>query len=116
MYDAANTHFFNMAGTGDGHIVRNNVLIGDWGTITIGGAGVVTYASVYNNYISNQAATDAAGVNLSDTSPGLVFQNRYGYADAGNQTDGINAIVAACAENYVVDIGDRTGLLDPAAT
>jgi len=116
MYDATNTHFVNFAGTGDGHIVRRNVLIGDWGTITIGGAGVVTYADIHNNYISNQSTADGAGINLSDTSPAIVANNRYGYADAGDATDGVNAIVASCLENYVVDIGDRNGVLDPGAT
>ena len=116
MYDATNTHFVNFGGTGTGHIVRRNVLIGDWGTIAVGGAGVITYVSIHDNYISNQAVTDDAGINISDTSPGIVANNRLGYGDAGDQTTAVNAIVASCLENYVVDIGDRSGVLDPIAT
>ncbi len=116
MYDASNTHFVNFTGTGTGHVVRRNVLIGDWGTIAIGGAGVITYVSIHDNYISNQATTDDAGINISDTSPGIVANNRIGYGDAGDQTTAIDAIVASCLENYVVDIGDRQGVLDPVAT
>ena len=53
MYDASNTHFVNFAGTGEEHVVRNNVLIGDWGTVTVGGAGNVVLWSVTDNYIHN---------------------------------------------------------------
>lgn len=116
MDDAANTHFFNMAGTGDGHIVRNNILHGDWGTISIGGAGIVTYPSIYNNYCSNAATDDDSFIDIPDTSPGLICNNRYGFNGAGNSTASINAIVASVLENYCVDIGDRSGVLDPAAT
>jgi hypothetical protein len=116
MYDAANTNFVIFDGTGTGHIVRRNVLIGAWTDIVIGGAGVVTYASIHDNYISNQDATDDAGINLSDTSPAIVANNRLGYGDAGDATTAINAIVASCLENYVVDIGDRSGVLDPIST
>ena len=53
MLDAANTHFVNFAGTGTGHRIIGNELIGDWGTMAIGGAGVVTNAVIRDNVISN---------------------------------------------------------------
>jgi hypothetical protein len=116
LYDAAQTHFVNFAGTGDGHIVRRNVLLGSWGTIAIGGAGVITYASIHDNYISNADAQDDAGINISDTSPAIVANNRLGYGDAGDATETVDAIVASCLQNFSVDIGDRSGVLDPIST
>ena len=116
MYDASNTHFVNFAGTGDGHIVRNNVLIGDWGTITIGGAGVVTLASITDNYIVSAATTNDSGINLADTATGFIARNRIGIASGDGTTDGVNAIACNCFENYVTDGVDVQGLLDPAAT
>lgn len=114
--DAANTHFISLPGTDDGDIIRRNVLLGDWGTAAIGAAGVVTNITVADNYISN-AATDAdSGINLAATATGMVFNNRIGIALAGNATTGISAAACAACENYVVDTGDRQGVLDPIAT
>lgn len=116
MYDAANTHFFNFAGTGDGHIVRNNVLIGDWGTITIGGAGVVTLATITGNYIQSAATTNDSGINLADTATGFIAHNLMGIASGDGSTDGVNAIACNAFENYVTDGAGVQGILDPAAT
>jgi hypothetical protein len=117
MVDATNTHFFNMAGTGDGHIVRNNVLIGDWGTMTLGGAGVVTNVSITRNYISNAATTNDSGIDLADTATGYLAFNLIGIASGDGSTDGVNAIACGANHNYVVDdAGDVQGILDPGAT
>lgn len=114
--DAANTHFVSLPGTDDGNIIRNNILHGDWGTAAIGAAGVVTNITVSDNYISN-AATDAdSGINLAATATGMVMNNRIGIALAGNATTGVTAQACAQCENYVVDTGDRQGVLDPVAT
>jgi hypothetical protein len=114
--DAANTHFVNFAGTGDGHIVRRNTLLGDWGTGAIAGAGVITNCLIADNYISN-AATDAdSGIKLAATATGLVVNNRVAIALAGDATTGISAVACGQLQNYVVDTGDRQGVLDPAAT
>lgn len=114
--DAANTHFISMPGTDDGNIIRDNVLLGDWGTAAIGAAGVVTNIAVLRNYISN-AATDAdSGINLAGTATGMVMGNLIGIALAGNATTGVTAAACAQCENYVVDTGDRQGVLDPVAT
>jgi hypothetical protein len=114
--DASNTHFINFAGTGDGHIIEDNVLLGDFGTICIGGAGVVTNVAILNNYISNAATTADSGINVSDTSTGIVANNRIGIALAADATTGVDCIACAQIENYVVDTGDRQGILDPVAT
>lgn len=114
--DAANTHFVNFAGTGDGHVVRGNTLLGDWGTGAIAGAGVITNCLVADNYISN-AATDAdSGINLAATATGLIVNNRVAIALAAGATTGISAAACGALENYVVDTGDRQGVLDPVAT
>lgn len=116
MYDAANTHFINFSGTGAGHVVRNNVLIGDWGTMAIGGAGVVTLVSITDNYIYNAATTNDSGINLADTATGYIARNLIGIISGDNSTDGVNAIACSALENYVTDGGDVQGILDPAAT
>lgn len=114
--DNTNTHFINFAGTGTGHVIRRNVLIGDWGTACIGGAGVITYCVVADNYISNQAADADTCINLAATATGIVANNRVGANLVGNATTNITATGCMMCENYSVDIGDRQGVLDPIAT
>ena len=114
--DASNTHFVNFVGTGDGYIIQNNILLGDFGTVCIGGAGVVTNVAILNNYISNAATTADGGIGLAGACTGIVANNRIGIALGGDATTGVTAAACACLENYVVDTGDRSGVLDPAAT
>ena len=115
MYDASNTHFVNFAGTGEEHIVRNNVLLGDWGTVAVGGAGVLILWTVADNYIHNIAAADDAGIATAATSTGMVYNNRLGYGDVGNATTAIDCDLCAMCENYVVDsVSAAQGILDPA--
>ena len=112
--DSDNTHFINLAGTGDGHIIRNNTLIGDWGTVVIGGAGAVTLIQVTDNLIHNEATTADSGVGLAATATGLIYNNRIGIQLGAGVTTGVDADLCAMAENYVVDHGgDRSGVTDP---
>jgi hypothetical protein len=114
-YDAANTHFVNFAGTGDGHIVTGNTLIGDWGTMAIGGAGVITRCTITHNSISNAATTNDAAINLAATATGIVMHN---YACGGAaQANGFTATGCAKAQNYYgVLAEDASAILDPIAT
>jgi len=113
--DASNTHFINFAGTGDGHIIRRNILIGDWGTMAIGGAGIVTYITIVDNVISNTAATNDSIINLPVTTTGIVMGNKAGGGAA--QANGITATACAVCENYYgVVTEDLSGILDPVAT
>lgn len=115
MYDAANTHFVNFAGTGTGHIVRNNTLIGDWGTMAVGGAGVVTYATCVDNVIYNAASTSDACINFAATATGICMRNLCGGAAA--QANGVTATAMAIAENYYGVISeDLSAILDPIGT
>jgi hypothetical protein len=115
--DASNTHFINFSGTGDGHIIRNNALMGDFGTVCIGGAGEITNCTISHNLISNAATTADSGVGLAAAATGIVMHNSIGIALAGDATTGVTAAACALVENYVVDTGaDRQGVLDPAAT
>jgi hypothetical protein len=113
--DAANTHFVNFAGTGDGHKVIGNTLIGDWGTMAIGGAGVITNATIMYNSISNAATTNDAAINLAATATGVVMHN---YACGGAaQANGFTATGCAKAQNYYgVLAEDASAILDPVAT
>ena len=111
--DASNTHFVDFGGTGDGHIVRRNVIHGDAGTIMIGGAGVVTMAQVHDNYIYNASAVADSCINFADTATGVVSNNRSGTL---GHADGNDCIVMTLNENYHVNIGDRQGALNPIAT
>jgi hypothetical protein len=115
MYDAANTHFVNFAGTGTGHIVRNNILIGDWGTMCIGGAGVVTRATIIDNVISNAANDNDSCINFAATATGICMRNLA--AGGAAQANGITATAMALAQNYYgVVTEDLSAILEPIAT
>ncbi len=112
--DALNTHFVNFAGTGDGHIVRDNILIGDWGTMCIGGAGVITNAVIVNNLIANKATDADACINIEATVLGVCARNAVGM---GHATDAITATAMTESENYAALVTeDLQGVLEPAAT
>jgi hypothetical protein len=113
--DAANTHFVNFAGTGDGHVVRNNILIGDWGTMCIGGAGVVTNAAIIGNYISNAATDNDACINFAATATGICMGNMA--CGGAAQANGITATAMAVAQNYYGVVSeDLSAILEPIAT
>lgn len=113
--DASNTHFTNLAGTGDGHIIRRNVIYGDFGTLCIGGAGVVTYCTVADNVINNAANTVDSCINFAATATGSVVRNLC--AGAAAQANGITATAMLIAENYYgVLAEDLSAILDPIAT
>ena len=113
--DAANTHFVNFAGTGDGHVVKDNILIGDWGTMCIGGAGVVTNATIVGNMISNAASDNDSCINFAATATGICMGNLA--CGAAAQANGITATAMAIAENYYGVVGeDLSAILEPIAT
>lgn len=113
--DAANTHFINFAGTGDGHRVVGNVLMGDYGTIAVGGAGVITNCYIADNVINNAASTVDSCINLAATATGCVVRNLC--AGAAAQANGVTATACLIAENYYgVLAEDLSGILDPIAT
>lgn len=113
--DAANTHFVNFAGTGDGHVVMNNILIGDWGTAAIGGAGVITNATIIGNKISNAATDNDACINFAATATGICMNNLA--CGGAAQANGITATAMAIAENYYGVVSeDLSAILDPIAT
>jgi len=115
MYDAANTHFINFSGTGTGHIVRDNVLHGDWGTMAIGGAGVITFCEIVGNVVGNIASTSDAIISLASTATGIVVGNHG--AGAAVQANGITATACVISQNYYGVIGeDLSAILDPIAT
>lgn len=110
--DAANTHFINFAGTGDGHIVRNNLLMGDWGTMCVGGAGVVTYCTIAHNLIFN-AATDAdVCISMAATATGICAYNA---CTGGHASQGIIPGDLGAIENYYEQhTSDLSGVIEPA--
>ena len=115
LFDAANTHFVNFSGTGTGHVVEDNVLIGDWGTMCIGGAGVITYCSIQRNTIMNEASDNDSCINVAGTATGIIVNNLAGGAAA--QANGITTGDCLSAENYYgVHTEDLSAILDPIAT
>ncbi len=115
MYDAVNTHFVNFGGTGDGHIVRDNVLHGDWGTFAVGGAGVITFCEIRDNMIANIASTSDGCIDLAATATGVVVGNHC--AGAAAQANGITATACLVSQNFYGVIGeDLSAILDPIAT
>ena len=113
--DAANTHFVNFAGTGDGHRIVGNVLHVDCGTATIGGAGVVTNCYIADNIINNAAADNDSCIKLAATATGSVVRNLA--AGGAAQANGITATACLIAENYYgVLAEDLSAILEPIAT
>lgn len=113
--DAANTHFVNFAGTGEGCRVIENELQGDWGTMAIGGAGIVTHCVVTDNLIANAASTNDGCINFAATATGIVARNLC--AGAAAQGNGITATAMLLAGNeYGVISEDLSAILDPIAT
>jgi hypothetical protein len=109
-----NTHFINYAGTGREHVFRRNHLVGDWGTMAIGGAGVIIHPIITDNYVYNLATDADAGINIEATVTGLCVNNRVstGHASASSVT---GAALVMC-ENYGGLISDANGVLEPIAT
>lgn len=113
--DALNTHFVNFAGTGTGHVVTGNTLIGDWGTMAIGGAGVITYCEISHNLIMNEASDNDSCINVAATATGIIAWNAAGGAAA--QANGIASGDCIAIENYYgVHTEDLSGILEPIAT
>lgn len=113
--DAENTHFVNFAGTGDGHRIIGNELIGDWGTMAIGGEGEITNCVITDNVISNAASDSDACINLAAAATGIVMRNLA--CGGAAQANGITATACAVCENYYGVVSeDLSGLLEPAGT
>jgi hypothetical protein len=113
--DTTNTHFINFAGTGSGHRFIGNELIGDWGTIAVGGAGVILNAVIRDNVIYNLANTNDSCLNFANTATGLLMRNLAAGTPAA--ANGITAAAMGKAENYYVDLGtDVQAILEPVVT
>ena len=113
--DNANTHFVNFAGTGTGHRIRRNTLIGDWGTMCVGGAGVITYCEITHNVIMNEASDNDSCINVAATATGIIAHNSA--CGAAAQANGITTGNCAAIENYYgVHTEDLSAILDPIAT
>ena len=113
--DPDNDNFFSTVGTGDGHIVRNNILMGDWGTAAIGGATVTTMATVTDNVIQNTAADNDSCILFPAGATGVCMRNLVGGGAA--VANGITAQDMALAENYYqIHTADLNGPLEPIAT
>ena len=116
-FGTANTAAISMPGTPDRCVVRDNIFIGDWGSAAILAAGIVTKISILRNLVSNLDAGNDVGINLADTSTGIIAYNGVGGRETDNSTDQITGgTTMTLIQNYAVDEGDRQGILDPAAT
>lgn len=112
MLDASDTHFVNLAGTGDGHIIKDNILHGNWGTMCIGGAGVVTNCSVLHNYIFNIAVDADTCISMAATATGICADNR---CTGGHASQGIVPGDLGALENYYEQsTSDLSGVIEPA--
>lgn len=107
-----NTHFINLAGTGNGHIIRDNILTGDWATMCIGGAGIVTQCSILNNYIFNIATGADLCISMGATATGICAGNM---CTGGHASSGIVPGDLGSLENYYEgNTTDLSGSLEPA--
>lgn len=113
----ANTSCISLPGTPDGCEICDNILIGDWGTAAILAAGAVTKAIVLRNLVSNLDAGDDVCINLAASSTGIIAYNGVGARETDASTDQITGgSTMTLIQNFAVDEGDRSGVLDPAAT
>lgn len=113
--DASNTHFINFPAAEDECEVIGCRLIGDWGTMAIGGDGVITFCVITDNVIYNAASTSDAMVNLPATATGIVVRNLG--AGAAVQANGFTATACVIAQNYYGVLSeDLSGILDPIGT
>ena len=113
--DATNDAFIRYTGTGDGHVLRRNVAIGDWDNVSFaGGAGAITNATIDSNYVYTTDATNEACFSFAGGATGVMMNNRVG----GGAANGNHILAAGMAksENYGVHIGnhDLNGILEPA--
>jgi len=112
MLDASDTHFINMAGTGDGHIVRDNILHGNWGTMCIGGAGLVTNCTILRNVIFNIATDADVCISMGATATGIAAFNA---CAGGHASQGVVPGDLGSIENYYEQsTSDLSGVLEPA--
>jgi hypothetical protein len=112
MLDAVDTHFINLAGTGDGHMINDNILHGNWGTMCLGGAGVVTRCTILRNTIFNIATDADACINMAATATGICAFNA---CAAGHATQGVVPGDLGSIENsYELSTSDLSGILEPA--
>lgn len=110
--DLTDTHFVNLAGTGTGHVIQDNILNGTWATMCIGGAGVVTSCMILRNNIFNLAAGADLCISMAATATGLMAQNN---CTGGHATQGIIPGDLGAIENYYEDhITDLSGIIEPA--
>lgn len=112
LLDAADTHFVNLAGTPDGVVIRDNVLYGAWTTMAIGGAGVVTRATITGNYVYNIAAGADLCISMAATATGILSDNR---CTGGHASQGIVPGDLGSLENYYEQCtSDLSGVIEPA--
>lgn len=112
--DASNTHAINLLGDGFGHLIRGNRFYGDWGTMAIGGAGVVICATIDNNYIWNIAAVNDTCINTA-ADGGWVVGNMVVSPQA--QANAITDAAIGKFQNFEsVDGEDLSGALEPVVT
>lgn len=116
-FGTANTAAISLPGTPDRCIIRDNLFIGDWGTAAILAAGICTNLSILRNVVSNLDAGNDVGINVADTSTGIIAYNGVGGRETDGTTDQVTGgSTMVMIQNYAVDEGDRAGILDPAAT
>lgn len=115
--DAANTHAISLPGTSDACVIRDNIFSGFYETAAIGAAGAVTKIAVLRNVVHNLDTDADACILLAASSTGIVAYNGVGAVLAADATTNISCgSTCVLIENYSVDVGDRQGVLDPAAT
>jgi len=113
MVDPLDTHFVNFAGAGNGHIIRDNIIMGQHVTMCIGGVGIITQCTITGNTILNESAGSNLCISLAATCTGVVSYNACG---GGHASDGIVVGTCVSIENYYEDHDSATsGILEPAA-
>jgi hypothetical protein len=111
--DAANTAGIQIDAAQDRIIITDNIFMGDWGTAAIS-LGEVTLATVARNYIYNVATDIESVIEVAAAGTGICGYNAGGNGAA--QANQLTATAMAIVENYMGDISDASGIIDPIET
>lgn len=95
-------------------VIDGNVFIGQWSNAPISNATTLsTRVQVTNNYIYNADTSDGNGIAFTVANTGLIANNRIATLYATSVATVLDPGSCLCAENYVVNAIDETGIVVP---
>lgn len=108
------THAIFLAGSADRICIRDNEMMGNFGTAAIAGTVAASvHVRIQRNSINNTDSTNGLAISLHASTTGIVADNRL----LGLKTNTVPLVAAGCAnhENYTTAAVNESGLLKPTA-